>query len=84
MVKPLDPSASFRPISLTYWVSKLFERIILSRLLFILESNSILSPRQAVFRHGPSTLDQILHLSQYISDGFNNLKPGSRDSSCYY
>ena len=45
MGKPLDSPASFRPISLTSCVSKLFERIILSRLLFFLESNSILSPR---------------------------------------
>ena len=34
MGKPLDSAASFRPISLTSCVSKLFERIILSRLLF--------------------------------------------------
>ena len=55
--KPLDSSASFRPISLTSCVSKLFERIILSSLLFFLESNSNLSPRQAGFRPGRSTLD---------------------------
>ena len=69
MGKPLDSPASFRPISLTFCVSKLFERIILSRLLFFLESNSILSPRQAGFRPGRSTLHQILCLSQSISDG---------------
>ena len=57
MGKPLDSPASFRPISLTSCVSKLFERIILSRLLFFLESNSILSPRQAGFRPGRSTLE---------------------------
>ena len=34
MGKPLDSPASFRPISLTSCVPKLFERIILSRLLF--------------------------------------------------
>ena len=78
MGKPLDSPASFRPISLTSCVSKLFERIILSRLLFFLESNSILSPRQAGFRPGWSTLDQILYLSQSISDGFNKPRPGSR------
>ena len=78
MGKPLDSPASFRPISLTSCVSKLFERIILSRLLFFLESNSILSPRQAGFRPGRSTLDQILYLSQSISDGFNKPRPGSR------
>ena len=57
MGKPLDSPASFRSISLTSCVSKLFERIILSRLLFSLKSNSILSPRQAGFRPGRSTLD---------------------------
>ena len=57
MGKPLDSPASFRPISFTSCVSKLFKRIILSRLLFFLESNSILSPRQAGLRPGQSTLD---------------------------
>ena len=78
MGKPLDSPASFRSISFTSCVSKLFERIILSRLLFFLESNSILSPRQAGFRSGRFTLDQILFLSQSISDGFNQPRPGSR------
>ena len=77
MGKSLDSPASFRPISLTSCVSKLFECIILSRLLF-LESNSILSPRQAGFHPGRSTLDQILYLSQSISDGFDKPWPGSR------
>ena len=44
MGTPLDFLASFRPISLISCVSKLFECIILSRLLFFLESSSILSP----------------------------------------
>ena len=78
MGKPLDSPASFRPISLTSCVSKLFERIILSRLLFVLESNFILSPRQAGFRPGWSTLNQILYLSQSMSDGFSKPRPGSR------
>ena len=78
MGKSLDCPASFRPISLTSCVSKLFERIILSRLLFFLESKSILFPRQAGFRPGRSTLDQILYLSQSISNGFNKPRSGSR------
>ena len=65
-------------LSLSPPVSKLFERIILSRLLFLLKSNSILSPRQAGFRPGRSTLDRILYLSQSISDEFNKPRPGSR------
>ena len=76
---PIFPcSVFFLLISLTSCVSKLFERIILSRLLFFLESNSILSPRQASFRPGQSTLDQILYLLQSISHGFNKPRPGSR------
>ena len=78
MGKPIDSPASLRPISLTFCVSKLFERIILSRLLFFLKSNSILSSRQAGFHPGRSTLDQILLVSQSISDGFNKPRPGSR------
>ena len=78
MGKPLDSLASFRPISLTYCVSKIFVRIILSRLLCFLESNSILFSRQAGFLPGRSALDQILCLSQFISNGFNKPRPGSR------
>ena len=78
MEKPLDCHSSFRPISLITFVSKLFERIILSRLLFFLESNFILSPRQAGFLPGRSTLDRILYLSQFTSDWFNKPKPASR------
>ena len=56
---------------------KAFKCIILSRLLFFLESNSILSPRQAGFCPGRSTLDQILYLSQFILDWFSKPRPGS-------
>ena len=80
--KPLDSPTSFRPISLTSCVSKLFERIILSRLLFFLESNSILSPRQAGFGPGRSTLDQILYLSQSISDGLDQTHAGLSNDPC--
>ena len=43
-----------------------------------LESNFILSPGHAGFCPGRSTLDQILYLSQSISDGFNKPRSGSR------
>ena len=76
--KPLDSPASSGSISFTSCVSKLFERIILTRLFCFLESNSILFPRKTGFRPGWSTLDQILFLSQSISDGFNKPRPGSR------
>ena len=81
MEKPLDSPASFRPISLTSCISKLFERIILSCLLFFLVSNSILSPCQAGFCPGYSTLNQILFLSQSILDGFSKPRPALGQSS---
>ena len=68
--KPTSSPSSFRPISLTSCISKLFERLILSRLTFHLESNHLLSTCQAGFRPGRSSLDQILTLSQSIWDGF--------------
>ena len=78
MGKPLESPVFYRPIYLSTYVSKLFECIVLSHLLFFLGSNSILSPRWAGFRPGRSTLDQILFLAQSISDGFNKPRPGSR------
>ena len=59
MGTPLDSPASFRPISLISCVSKLFEHIILSRLFFVLKSNSVLSLRQPGFHPAQFTLDQI-------------------------
>ena len=71
MGKPLDSPASsslsFSPPA----YQKLFERIILSRLLFFLKSYSISLP-PAGFHPGRSTLDQILYLSQSISDRLTN------------
>ena len=73
MGKLLDCPAFFRPISLTSCVSKLF--IFLPH--HFIASNSILSPRQAGFRPGRSTLDQIRFYSRSISGEFNKPDPGS-------
>ena len=73
--KPTSSPSSFRPISFTSCIAKLFERLILSRLTFYLESNHLLSTCQAGFRPGRSSLDQILTLSQSIWDGFQRKKP---------
>ena len=47
--KPTSSPSSFRPSSLTSCISKFFERLILSRLTFHLESNHLLSTCQAAF-----------------------------------
>ena len=75
--KLLDSLTSFRPIFLTSCVFKLFDHIILYRLLFFLESNFIFSPRQAGFHPERFTLDQILFACQFILDGFNKPRSGS-------
>ena len=74
--KPLPLRHLSAPFSLTSCISKLFERLILSRLTFHLESNHLLSTCQAGFRPGKSPLDQIL--SQSIWDGFQKKKPPDR------
>ena len=70
--KPTSSPSFFRPISLTSCISKFFERLILSRLTFHLESNHLLSTCRAEFCPGRSPLDQIL--SQSIWDGFQKKK----------
>ena len=84
MGKPLDSPAFFRPIFLTSCVSKLFERIILSGLLFFLKSNSILSPCQAGFQPGRSILDQILFLSQTLQIVLENSCVHSHAHASFY
>ena len=76
--KPTSSPSSFRPISLTSCISKFFERLILSRLTFQLESNHLLSTCQAGFCPGRSSLDQILTLSQSIWNIFQKKKPPDR------
>ena len=78
MGKPFYSPALFRPISLTSCVSMLFERIILSRLLFVLDSNSILCAVSPPGRFPPCTVYLESNFSYSILDGFNKLKPDSQ------
>jgi hypothetical protein len=52
--------------------------MVLTRALYLIEDRGILSPFQAGFRPGRSTLDQLLSLTQSISDGFHSPKPANR------
>ena len=72
--KDKDPQSvdSYRPIALKSTICKLLERMIVNRLSWWLEEHSLLSPWQAGFRKGRSTVDQCLRLSQHISDGFQS------------
>lgn len=71
LLKPgKDPSApkNFRPISLLSHTYKLFERLILNRIGTFVDEHLI--PEQAGFRPGKSTTSQVLNLTQYIEDGY--------------
>ena len=68
---PLTHLLHIDPISLTLCTSKLFEKMVLGRLTYFLEQEDILSPVQAGFRPGRSTVDQVLLLSQSIADSFH-------------
>ena len=63
-----SPPKSYRPISLLCHTYKLLERMILNRLNHITEHTII--KEQAGFRDVKSCTSQLLNLTQYIDDGY--------------
>lgn len=57
-----DPSR-YRPIAITFLLSKVMVRIINAKLLRYLEEHDLISDRQYGFRHGRSTGDLLLYLT---------------------
>ena len=78
--KGKDPQliSSYRPISLTSCLGKLFERLLKERLYFWLETNHKLSNVQAGFRSLRSTEDHLIRIIQEVYDGFQRKKPPAR------
>lgn len=72
-----DPAeaSSYRPISLLSSISKLFEKIILNRMMDHINQHSIFAAEQFGFRHGHSTTHQLLRVTNFIrqnkSDGYS-------------
>jgi len=69
-----DPknSASYRPISLTSTMGQSMERIINTRLNWLLETNNIIANEQARFRIHRSTSERIATFSKFIKDVLEN------------
>ncbi len=59
-------ASSYRPISLLSSISKLFEKVILNRMMAHINENSILANEQFGFRHGHSTTQQLLRVTNLI------------------
>ena len=78
ILKPSDSPSSYCSITLTSCTSKLFEKMVFRQLTYFLEYHNILSPLQAGFKPGRSTVDQVLLLLQSIADSFHQSKPASR------
>ena len=70
--KPVNDPKSYRPISLLCVPFKVLEQLLLTRLEPIVEP--ALPATQADFRPGRSTVDQIVHLTDDIENGFEERK----------
>lgn len=64
---PLDIK-SYRPIALTSCIGKCLERMILSRLEWFLESNSLYPESMTGFRQGRSSIDNVIDLVAHVDD----------------
>ena len=69
-----DPAlpSSFRPISLLHTIGKLFEKILLARVLHVVNEGGLLRDKQFGFRPGHSTSLQLAHLVERIARNFGD------------
>ena len=81
--KPVVDPKSCRPISLLYVLYKILERLIYNRIESMVDR--LLSKEQDEFRHGKSTVDQVVLLTQNNDDSSEVKKdrcPVCRSDSC--
>jgi hypothetical protein len=70
--KPPNELTSYRPISLLPIISKVFEMIILKRLLPLVENNSLIPNHQFSFRKRHPTIEQTHRIVQRINEALEN------------
>lgn len=64
--KPTNDPASYRPISLTSQLGKIYESMCNTRLAWYIESNGLLNDNQAGFRRNRGTTEQIVRLDSDV------------------
>lgn len=72
--KPLHETTSYRPISLLPIMSKLFEKLLLTRLKPIIERKNLIPDHQFGFRNKHSTIDQVHRITNIIEKTLENKK----------
>jgi hypothetical protein len=72
--KDLSKASNYRPISLLNAISKVFEKILVTRLNLHLSSNNILPAEQFGFRQSHSANHQLIRLYKSISNSFSMKK----------
>lgn len=72
--KPPNGVKSYRPISLLPIISKLFEKLVLTRLKPIIERKRLIPNHQFGFRHKHSTIDQVHRITDIIEKVFEEEK----------
>ena len=72
--KPPELTASYRPVTLLSCIGKLIERIMNSRLEYIVEKNSLLNDAQTGFRKERGTYDCLIGLEHDIRDSLGSQK----------
>lgn len=70
---PRDPR-NYRPISLLSNIAKLLERVLQRRLMAHISETGVLPPEQFGFREKHSTTQQLLRVTNIITQGFNTKK----------
>jgi hypothetical protein len=70
--KPPNELTSYRPISLLPIVSKVFEKILLKRLLPVVENNRLIPNHQFGFKQRHSTIEQTHRIVQRINEALEN------------
>ena len=66
--------SNYRPIALTSCICKTFERMINSRLVWVLETKNLITKYQCGFRENHSTLDHLVRLETFIREAFARKK----------